>query len=280
MFETLPQHPQHPQPFQQLFQQSPRLCTSSWMPASPSPLGPCNKVNVPRTAGFSSKMGANTNANHAATGTGKENSTSSNIIPEKNNNNNNNNAEKRGIFSFTNTPASSSSPRQSTTYEQRFKSSTSRARLFGFPSSADSNSSASARANKQRALFLNKVKQDRDDSRFHARGESVMMMEHLSEQRDWREDMRRRADAVFEQYRLQDGEWVEEEEEESKDMGMDDSEQYALEMQEQEMDALLENMPSPAKSVRSFCCDDDDTELEDLFDQFVGGQSQDMDMSG
>lgn len=112
-----------------------------------------------------------------------------------------------------------------------------------------------------------------------------MMMEHISEQKDWRETMQRKADAIYQQYHLEE------------DMSDDDlpvrvvddvaAEQYALEMQEQEMDALLENMPpannntSPAKSVRSFRDEDDvdDAELEGLFDQFVGDYSQDMDMS-
>lgn len=104
-----------------------------------------------------------------------------------------------------------------------------------------------------------------------------MMMEHLSEQKDWHEHMRRKADAIYQQYHLEDGEI-------SDDDAAVDSEQYALELQEQEMDALLENMPiddeavttSPAKSVRSFCDDENDAELEGLFDQIV---CEDMDMS-
>ena len=111
-----------------------------------------------------------------------------------------------------------------------------------------------------------------------------MMMEHLSEQKDWRETMQRKADAIYQQYHLEEGEVS------GDDDDVVDCEQYALEMQEQEMDALLENMPadnnnnsngltSPAKSVRSFC-DDEDEELEELFDQLGGDYSQDMDMSG
>jgi hypothetical protein len=268
MFETLPQHAQHPQPFQLFQQQSPHFHTP-WMPASPSPLGSCN-ANIPRAAIFSSKMGGSGTNNQTATTTGKENHIEGNT---------------QNLFSNNNSSSSTSSPRQST-FEQRFKSASSRpfARIFGSSSSEDG-TAASARANKHRALFLNKVKQGRETSRFNARGESVMMMEHLSEQKDWRETMQRKADAIYQQYHLEEGEM-------SGDDDVVDCEQYALEMQEQEMDALLENMPadnnnnnkngltSPAKSVRSFCGDDEDAELEGLFDQFTGDYSQDMDMSG
>lgn len=112
-----------------------------------------------------------------------------------------------------------------------------------------------------------------------------MMMEHISEQKNWRETMQRKADAIYQQYHLEEGEMSDDD----KDMeSIDDvaAEQYALEMQEREMDALLENMPAAnnntsPKSVRSFRDEDeDDAELEGLFDQFVGDYSQDMDMSG
>lgn len=95
-----------------------------------------------------------------------------------------------------------------------------------------------------------------------------MMVECISEQKDWQRDMRRRADAIYQQYNLDDPE-VDLPEVEVDVEGVDE-----VEMQEQEMDALLENMPtSPAKSVHSFKDEDD---ADDLFEQFMG---EDMDMS-
>ncbi|CRG85918.1 hypothetical protein PISL3812_02921 [Talaromyces islandicus] len=286
MFETLPQHPRHPQRFQ-LFQQNPHFRTP-WMPASPSPLGSCN-ANIPRAV-FSSKMA---NDQPAAAAIGKENDNISNHNGENAQNGGSTSNNNTSLFSNS-TSTSSSSPRQST-YEQRFKSNAASSRpfgrIFGSSTSDETTTTISARANKHRALFLNRVKQDRAASRFNARGESIMMMEHVSEQKDWRETMQRKADAIFQQYHLENGEMSDEDDDDNKnnaqqkDMDVDgDFEQYALEMQEQEMDALLENMPvstSPAKSVRSFCDEDEnDAELEGLFDQIVGDYSQDMDMSG
>lgn len=45
-------------------------------------------------------------------------------------------------------------------------------------------------------MFLNRVKSDRDAGRFEARGEQMMMMEHLADKRRWEESMARDADAV------------------------------------------------------------------------------------
>lgn len=58
------------------------------------------------------------------------------------------------------------------------------------------NNSSSLARSKTRKMFLNRVKSDRDAGRFEARGEQMMMMEHLADKRRWEESMARDADAV------------------------------------------------------------------------------------
>lgn len=45
-------------------------------------------------------------------------------------------------------------------------------------------------------MFLNRVRHERDDGRFEARGEQMMRMEHLADRRRWEESMARDGDAV------------------------------------------------------------------------------------
>jgi len=56
--------------------------------------------------------------------------------------------------------------------------------------------SPAARA-QRRNLFLNKIKEDRDAGRFEARGEQLVLMEDLKEERQWRESMGRRAERIM-----------------------------------------------------------------------------------
>lgn len=210
--------------------------------------------------------------------------------------------QKSKIFSFSSSP-----PQKQSSYEQRFRSgatsSNPMAKIFGSSSSSTtttggqpSGSPAGRTAAKQREIFLNRVRRDRDNGRFNARGESVMMMEYLSEQRRWGERMLRNA----QEYRLdaEDDELeVGEEEEEI------DPEQYALdEFLSQQPDeipedslptanhhlhASLSSSPPPGRSDhRSSFYGDDEIDYDDLFMDLAGDRhqdhvhSQDMDMSG
>lgn len=46
-------------------------------------------------------------------------------------------------------------------------------------------------------MFLNRVKRDRDDGRFGDRGEQLVLMEHVAEEKRWGEVMRRRAEEMM-----------------------------------------------------------------------------------
>ncbi|KAJ5188656.1 hypothetical protein N7491_004976 [Penicillium cf. griseofulvum] len=47
-----------------------------------------------------------------------------------------------------------------------------------------------------RTMFLNRVRNERDDGRFEARGEQMMRMEHLADRRRWEERMAREGEGV------------------------------------------------------------------------------------
>ena len=56
---------------------------------------------------------------------------------------------------------------------------------------------SSASPSARRNLFLNRVKRDRDDGRFGDRGEQLVLMEHVAEEKRWGEVMRRRAEEMI-----------------------------------------------------------------------------------
>ncbi|OJK05195.1 hypothetical protein ASPACDRAFT_38765 [Aspergillus aculeatus ATCC 16872] len=136
----------------------------------------------------------------------------------------------------------------------------------------------------RRNAFLNRVKRDRADGRFENRGEQLVLLEHVAEQKRWREAMRR--SAVSELGPGWDG-LVEEEETERDDEGagaeMDALDQYLL---EQERGAFAEvgvesGFDAPAGSG-SFS----DEDYDDIFMDLAGetemegfAHSQEMDMS-
>lgn len=62
--------------------------------------------------------------------------------------------------------------------------------------SASGATSPEARAHR-RTLFLNRIKQDRDAGRFEARGEQLVLMEDVAEERRRRESMARRAERIM-----------------------------------------------------------------------------------
>ncbi|KAJ5163584.1 uncharacterized protein N7500_005414 [Penicillium coprophilum] len=55
---------------------------------------------------------------------------------------------------------------------------------------------ASLARSKTRKMFLNRVRHERDDGRFEARGEQMMRMEHLADRRRWEESMARDGEGV------------------------------------------------------------------------------------
>ncbi|KAJ5514122.1 hypothetical protein N7463_003674 [Penicillium fimorum] len=79
---------------------------------------------------------------------------------------------------FTTQPTSPSSPtRQKPKYEARYAS-------IANPLK----DTASLARSKTRKMFLNRVRHERDDGRFEARGEQMMRMEHLADRRRWEEN--------------------------------------------------------------------------------------------
>ncbi|KOS39813.1 hypothetical protein ACN38_g9339 [Penicillium nordicum] len=85
------------------------------------------------------------------------------------------------------TPASPSSPtRAKPKYEARYASTIANP-LQG---------AAGLARLKTRRMFLNRVRHERDDGRFEARGEQMMRMEHLADRRRWEESMARDGEGV------------------------------------------------------------------------------------
>ncbi|KAK4871376.1 hypothetical protein LT330_000613 [Penicillium expansum] len=91
------------------------------------------------------------------------------------------------FLTHTQTPASPSSPtRQKPKYEARYASTIANP-LQG---------AAGLARSKTRKMFLNRVRHERDDGRFEARGEQMMRMEHLADRRRWEESMARDGEGV------------------------------------------------------------------------------------
>ncbi|KAJ5888175.1 hypothetical protein N7495_008216 [Penicillium taxi] len=57
--------------------------------------------------------------------------------------------------------------------------------------------SSSLARSKTRKMFMNRIKNDRDTGRYEARGEQMMMMEHLADKRRWEESMGRGLDVAM-----------------------------------------------------------------------------------
>ncbi|GAD99087.1 conserved hypothetical protein [Paecilomyces variotii No. 5] len=192
--------------------------------------------------------------------------------------------ENQTMFQFGDFSNTNTTPKPSA-YAQRYASQVS-SPASKVASRGNVSASETARA-KRRDMFLNRVKRDREAGRLDARGEQLMMMEYMAEQKQWDEIMSRRADGILREYGL-DEEVDEVEAEEGNDVG-DEADVYALDeyiSQEHEMEEALEelvpqNVPSSPRSERdSFYGDDDyDDIFMDLADH-VNGAGQDMDMSG
>jgi hypothetical protein len=350
MFETLPQHAQHPQYFQQLQQQQHlqsgllscrNNIIAAHAPMRPSPLGPRDANTHPILASSRSSFQSSTStmmmppkgwmtSDDSASAAKTDKTTSAFSSPLFSSDKENAFALQHQqqqqqqqqqtrfspLFSFSSSETAPTAPQKRiSSYEQRYKSGLSSNplnKIFGESgSSSRPTVRAATTAAKHRELFLNKVKRDRDAGRFNARGEQMMRMECLSEQRKWGETMRRDAEGLFRQYHDHLEEEVEEKEE---DM---DPDQYILDeflsQEQQEVnEALLQNVipgfehqdlpqqqhpsdnsaimssPTHRSDRSSFYGSDDDINYDDIFgdlqddDHIWRSQSQnmDMDMSG
>lgn len=180
-------HQSHPQPMSSLH------CNnySSYTPSCPSPLG-AHTRNIPSRCSYLTWPSLNANGAMPA----------DTIMPE-------NQMDHAPAFSVrsvgsgvkTDNPAEpNQSTRRPTTYGQRYISRISNPLSNIFRSGSSPSSSFSVRNTKRRDAFLNRVKRNRDDERFEARGEQLMMMEYLSEEKKWKAAMQKDADKLFQQY--------------------------------------------------------------------------------
>ncbi|KAJ5326957.1 uncharacterized protein N7506_010059 [Penicillium brevicompactum] len=172
-----------------------------------------------------------------------------------------------------NTPSSPSSPSRKPKYEARYASTI--ANPLKKPGLARS---------RTRKMFLNRVRNDRDEGRFEARGEQMMHMEHLADRRRWEESMAREGEVA--EYGIED---------EEDDMLPDDAD--ALDeflSQEEAMEMALRESQAQAQAQSQPCAqsgfgrvdqlrngNDVPFSDDDYDDIFMGlqEQSQDMDMS-
>ncbi|EAW09672.1 uncharacterized protein ACLA_038870 [Aspergillus clavatus NRRL 1] len=192
----------------------------------------------------------------------------------------------------------SSRSRSSPSYAQRYATISNP--LSNATRSYSTSTSPSART-ARRNMFLNRIKQDRDAGRFENRGEQMMMMECVAEQKQWEELMRRRADGLVWGYAL-DEEVGDGEMERLDEVDVHALDEYVSEEQAMET-ALLENMPmqmyqsqeqgreqgqagrAPAGNMAGFhdtgASFSDEEEYDDIFMDLAdqGPQGQDMDMS-
>ncbi|PWY84580.1 hypothetical protein BO94DRAFT_575967 [Aspergillus sclerotioniger CBS 115572] len=124
-------------------------------------------------------------------------------------------------------PSPTPQHQQPSSYAQRYASTISNPMTKHMMTSA----SPSARRN----LFLNRVKRARDEGRFENRGEQLVLMEHVAEEKRWGEVMRRRAERL--------GGFGEEEDEVVGEEGIpDDMDAHALDEYLQEQAAEMERL--------------------------------------
>ncbi|KAB8257051.1 hypothetical protein BDV32DRAFT_87933 [Aspergillus pseudonomiae] len=177
----------------------------------------------------------------------------------------------------------SSRSKTSPTYAQRYASTISNP-LNNASRNGTASSSPSARE-ARRNVFLNRIKQGRDDARFANRGEQLVLMEHVAEQQKWGESMRRRTDGILQGYLRDLEEGVDDVLDEADIQALDEylSQEQAMEME------LLENvdMQTPSGQDNGGAWKDpgssfSDEEYEDIFMDLADqtALSQDMDISG
>ncbi|CAI7571606.1 unnamed protein product [Penicillium pancosmium] len=123
---------------------------------------------------------------------------------------------------------------------------------------------------KTRKMFLNRVKNERDSGRFEARGEQMMMAEHMADKRKWEESMTRDVDSMTQGLEFEDDNMLPEQDADMQALDEFVSQEEAMEM------ALQESAVSQPGMNTSFSDDDYDDIFMALPDP---AQSQDMDMS-
>ncbi|KAI9929075.1 hypothetical protein ASPWEDRAFT_362867 [Aspergillus wentii DTO 134E9] len=182
----------------------------------------------------------------------------------------------------TSSPSLSSRSKTSPTYAQRYASTVSNPLKNNNVQRSYTTSSSPLAREKRREAFLNRVKQDRDNGRFENRGEQLMLMEHVAEQKKWGESMRKRADGImsgFDEHLL---------DEEVADADAQALDEYISEEQAMEM-ALFENMQRDQPQSmfgqgqqRTDGSSFSDEEYDDIFMDLADPvpQDQSMDMSG
>ncbi|KAE8382585.1 hypothetical protein BDV26DRAFT_288384 [Aspergillus bertholletiae] len=177
----------------------------------------------------------------------------------------------------------SSRSKSSPTYAQRYASTISNP-LNSATRNGSASSSPSARE-ARRNIFLNRIKQGRDDARFANRGEQLVLMEHVAEQKKWGESMQRRTDRILQGYLRDLEEGVDDMLDEADIQALDEylSQEQAMEMEFLEnADAQMPSGQYNGHASRDPGLSFSDDEYEDIFmdlaDQIA--PSQDMDMSG
>jgi len=123
-------------------------------------------------------------------------------------------------------------------------------------------------------MFLNRVKNERDSGRFEARGEQMMMAEHMADKRRWEESMAREvdADAMMQGFEYEEDNMLPEQEADRRALDEFVSQEEAMEMAFREAEANGSRGP-----VNTSFSDDD---YDDIFMALSDpAQSQDMDMS-
>lgn len=167
--------------------------TSQFSPVRPSPLGPrsSNIATPPWT------MGSPTRAGHSQKPSFNRHTQSSPAFPTFSINNENQPQQTSPNLLGASTPffpqqsnimsPTSPSPAARPKYSERY------ATQIANPMKT----SNSLVRSKTRKMFMNRVKDERDSGRFEARGEQMMMMEHLADKRKWEESMARDSGSVM-----------------------------------------------------------------------------------
>ncbi|KAJ5835011.1 hypothetical protein N7447_001037 [Penicillium robsamsonii] len=181
------------------------------------------------------------------------------------------NAFSSNLF-FTTQPTSPSSPtRQKPKYEARYAS-------IANPLK----DTASLARSKTRKMFLNRVRHERDDGRFEARGEQMMRMEHLADRRRWEESMARDGEGVIGGFEGDEDDMLPDDADALDEfISQEEAMEMALRETQSGVPGRVEHLRSNGPGV-SFS----DDEYDDIFmglsesrENQSHSQSQDMDMS-
>ncbi|KAJ5132507.1 hypothetical protein N7448_006665 [Penicillium atrosanguineum] len=250
--------------------------TSHFSPVRPSPLGPrsSNIATPPWT------MGSPTRAGHSQKPSYERHTQSSPAFPTFSINNENH--EKQPQQTVPNMFGASTPffPQQSNIMSPASPSPSARPKYSERYASQIANpmkTSNSLVRSKTRKMFMNRVKNERDGGRFEARGEQMMMMEHLADKRKWEESMARDAGCVMPEFEADEDNMLPDEadmyalnefisEEEAMQMAMQET------MEQNDQQHLYQTQPNTSFS---------DDEYDDIFMTISdpAQSNQDMDMS-